>query len=157
MYYDAIANGYNELYQQEQLHKLSIIKNNIKINKNTKLLDVGCGTGISSKFDCLVIGIDPSIKLLKQNENNKVLGIAENIPFKYNSFDYVISITAIHNFNNIKKSFEEIKSVGKENFVFTILKKSKKFNYIKGLIEKNFEVEKIVEEDKDGIFFCIKN
>ena len=154
MYYDAIAKGYNELYQQEQLHKLSIIKNNIKINKKAKLLDVGCGTGISSDFDCLVIGVDPSIKLLKQNENNKVFGIAENIPFKYNSFDYVISITSIHNFTNIKKSINEIKKVGKENFVFSIFKKSKKFNFIKNLIEKNFKIEKVVEEEKDTIFFC---
>ncbi len=155
MYYDAIAKGYNELYQQEQLHKLSIIKNNININKNTKILDVGCGSGSSSQFNCEVIGIDPSIKLIKQNNNkNKILGIAEALPFKYNSFDYVISITAIHNFNNIKKSFEEIKRVGKENFIFSVLKKSREFDYIKNLIEKNFKIEKVIEEEKDTILFC---
>ena len=36
-----------------------------------KILDVGCGTGISSGFDCFVAGIDPSIGLLRQNKNGK--------------------------------------------------------------------------------------
>src|SRR3989338_6756437 len=75
-YYDVIAKGYNELHSGEQLNKLSIIRNNIKINKNTKILDVGCGTGISSGFDCFVAGIDPSIGLLRQNKNGKkILGL----------------------------------------------------------------------------------
>ncbi|MBI2650568.1 class I SAM-dependent methyltransferase [Candidatus Woesearchaeota archaeon] len=154
-YYDKIAKGYNGLYSEEQLNKLSTIKNNIKINKKMKMLDVGCGTGISSGFDCFVVGIDPSLGLLKKDKNaKKLLGVAESLPFKNRSFDYVISITAIHNFNNIKKSIDEIKRVGKVRYVFSVLKKSKKFNTIKNLIEKNFKVEKVIEEGKDTIFFC---
>ncbi|MBI2658965.1 class I SAM-dependent methyltransferase [Candidatus Woesearchaeota archaeon] len=156
-YYNAISEGYDELYKEEQLNKLSVIKNIIKINKNTRMLDVGCGTGISSEFDCDVAGVDPSISLLKLNKNNKkIIGIAESLPFKSNSFDYVVSITAIHNFNNIKKSIDEMKRVGKERFVFSVLKKSKKFDVIKNLIEKNFNIEKLIEEGKDSIFFCGK-
>ena len=154
-YYNHIADGYNELYLEEQSNKLSIIKNNIKINKNTKILDVGCGNGISSQFDCKVIGVDPSVGLLKQNnKNGKLLGVAEMLPFKNSSFDYVISITSIHNFKNIKKSIHEIKRVGKENFVFSVLKKSGKFDFINGLIQKSFFIEKVIEENKDTIFFC---
>ncbi|MBI2101186.1 methyltransferase domain-containing protein [Candidatus Woesearchaeota archaeon] len=154
-YYDVIAKGYNELHRGEQLNKLSIIKENIKINKNTKILDVGCGTGISSGFECFVAGIDPSIGLLRQNKNGKkILGAAESLPFKANSFDYVISVTAIHSFKNIRKSMEEMKRVGKGNFVFSILKKSGKFGYIKKMIEEKFRIWKAVEEGKDTIFFC---
>ena len=154
-YYDTISKGYNELYKEEQLNKLSIIKNNIKINKNTIILDIGCGTGISSELDCYVVGIDPSIELLKQNNNyKKILGIAEVLPFKDNSFDYLISVTSIHNFEDIDKSIKEMKRVGKDRFVLSILKKSAKFNFIKILIEKNFKVENLIEEGKDVIFFC---
>ena len=39
---------------------------------------------------------------------------------------------------------------------FKILKKSKKLNEIKTLIKKYFKVNKIIEEDKDLIFFCEK-
>lgn len=154
-YYDTISKGYNELHKEEQLKKLTIIKNNVKISKNTKILDIGCGTGISSEFNCFVVGIDQSIGLLKQNnKDKKLLSIAEALPFKDNSFDYVISVTAIHDFKNIKKSIKEMKRVCQQNFVFSILKMSKKFNSIKKLIEKNFNVEKVVEEEKDIIFFC---
>ena len=90
-YYDAIAEGYDGLHKEEQLNKLAIIKGNIKISKDSKLLDVGCGTGISSNFDCFVVGIDPSIVLLSRNNGNvKLACTAEALPFKNISFDYVI-------------------------------------------------------------------
>ena len=171
-YYNKISKGYDELYKEEQLKKLSIIKNNIKIIKNNLLLDVGCGTGISSQFNCKVIGIDNSIELLKINKNkNKILSNAENLPFKDNIFDIVVSITALHNFDNVEKSLKEIKRVGKNEFIFSVLKmsefsnenpehaqkplvfgKSKKFNEIKKLIKKYFKINKIIEEEKDTIF-----
>lgn len=155
VYYNALSEGYNELYKEEQLNKVSIIKNNIKINKNTKILDIGCGTGISSGFECCVIGLEPSIELLKQNKNNrKLLGAAESLPFKDSSFDYVVSVTAMHNFKDIKKSINEMKRVGRQNFVLSILKRAKRFNFITKLIGKNFKIDKVIEEDKDTIFFC---
>ena len=156
-YYDGIAGSYKELYGEEQINKLNIIKNNIKINKSTKILDVGCGTGISSGFKCFIIGIDPSIESLKRNEAGfKAMSIAEALPFKDNIFDYVISVTAIHNFADIRKSIEEISRIGKHNFVLTVLRKSKKFDSIKRLIGKKFIIDKMAEEDKDVIFFCHK-
>ena len=156
-YYNKISKGYNKLHKEEQLKKLNIIKNNIKIKKSDLLLDVGCGTGISSKFGCKVIGIDPSAELLKLNKNkNKFLGNAEKLPFKSNVFDFVISVTAVHNFKDIERALKEIKRVGKNNFVFSILKRSNKFDEIKKSIKKHFKIEKEIEEDKDIIFY-LKN
>ena len=154
--YDSIAGSYNELHGEEQLNKLSIIKKNIKTGKKTKILDVGCGTGISSDFGCFVTGIDPSLGLLKYNKHLKILSAAEALPFKSNSFDYVISITSIHNFSDILQSISEMKRVGKKNFVFSVLKKSGKFNAIRQAIERNFRLNREIEEEKDVIFFCSK-
>ncbi len=152
-FYNQTSKGYNELYAEEQLKKLNIIKDNIKINKTDLLLDVGCGTGISSQFDCKVVGVDTSFQLLKQNDMLRVNSFAENLPFKNNVFDFVVSLTAIHNFKNIEKSLKEIKRVGRKQFVFTILKRSKKFNEIEKTIEKHFKIKKTIEEDKDLVFF----
>jgi len=101
-YYNSISKGYDELHAEEQLKKLNIIKQNIKLNQDEKFLDVGCGSGISTEFFDWVkdkTGIDPSEELIKiaKQKNSKtryILGRAESIPFKNNEFDFVISLTA---------------------------------------------------------------
>lgn len=154
-FYKLIAKGYDELYGGEQEIKHRIIKENISIKNTDLLLDVGCGTGLSCGFNCKVIGIDPSIELLQQNHmQDKILARAENLPFKDNVFDKVISVTSMHNFDNIEKSIKEIKRVGKKDFAFSILKKSNKFGFIEKTIKKNFNVKKIVDGKKDWIFIC---
>ncbi|MFH1439948.1 MAG: methyltransferase domain-containing protein [Candidatus Woesearchaeota archaeon] len=155
LYYNQISKGYNELHKEEQFKKLNIINKHLKVKKTDKLLDVGCGTGISSDFDCKVTGIDPSKELLKQNKGKTILGKAENLPFKDNSFDIVIAVTSIHNFDDIENGLKEIKRVGKDKFIFSILKRSKKFNEINSLLNKHFKVNKAIEEEKDIIFFCV--
>jgi len=153
-YYDEISEGYEELYKEEQLKKLEIISKNFKINKNELLLDVGCGIGITTGFwNCRRIGLDPAIKLLKKAKDNAYVNAeAEHIPFKDKCFDVVISITAIQNFDDIRKGLEEIKRVGKNRFVLSFLKKSSKRNKIEKIIHEFFKVQKVIEEDKDLIF-----
>ena len=46
-YYDKIAKGYEELHKEEQLKKIKLIKTILKVNPTDKLLDVGCGTGLT--------------------------------------------------------------------------------------------------------------
>jgi ubiquinone/menaquinone biosynthesis C-methylase UbiE len=168
-YYDSIAKGYNELYAEEQLEKLEFIgkelKNNIElkdfVKKNDSLLDVGCGTGISTAFfNCKnKTGIDPSKKILNIAKNHyptidfKELS-AEKISFKNNSFDIVVSLTAIQNFSEVKKGLSEIKRVGKKRFILTFLKKSPKSQSIDSLIREMFSVKKFLVQEKDNIYFC---
>ena len=159
-FYKLISSGYNELYGEEQEIKFNIIKENLNIQNNDLLLDVGCGTGISN-FNCNIIGIDPSIELLRQNKpldhiSNRIMARAENIPFKDNTFDKVISVTSMHNFNDIEKGINEIKRVGKEDFAFSILKKSVLFDSIKRKINENFNIRKIIDGKKDWVFICSK-
>lgn len=154
-YYGSISGGYDELYGAEQSKKLEIIKEKIKLDKTARVLDVGCGTGISSRLDCFVAGIDSSIGLLGLNSTRiKVFGAAECLPFKDGSFDCVISVTAMHNFDDPAQSLGEIARVGKRRFVFSILKKSGKFEAINNLIKERFEVTDMVDEGRDMIFFC---
>lgn len=166
-YYDEISKGYNELHKEEQLKKLKIILEEIKILKikPTKTLDVGCGTGISSNLPGKVKGIDPSkelINIAKKTTNNSntsfQVGEAESLPFKDFEFDLVISLTAAQNFNSIKKAIEEIKRVSKNNatIIVSILKKSKKVDELKKELSKNLNIKKTIEEDKDIIYITKK-
>lgn len=152
-YYDSTASNYNELHGEEQLAKAELILKNLKIDPNWELLDVGAGTGFStSLFKCKKTCIDPSKELLKQNPFQHKLAPAENIPFPDHMFDIVISITAIHNFENPEKAIQEMKRVGKNLFVITVLKKSAKLDDILTLIQKYFKIVKILENQHDKIY-----
>lgn len=153
-YYNKISEGYEELHKEEQLKKLDIISKHLKPKKTNVLLDVGCGTGITTeRWSCVKVGVDPAVKLLKKAKGAFYINAeAEHLPFKDKSFDTVISITAIQNFYDMGKGLKEIKRVGKKRFVLSALKKSEKIEKIKEIIEKNFKVKKRIEEDKDFIF-----
>lgn len=155
-YYDDIAKGYDELHKEEQLKKLTIIKENINVGDS--LLDVGCGTGFSLEFFKAKrkVGIDPSKELVRQCKYECLVGKAENLPFPDNSFDTVICVTAAHHFDDLKAGLREIKRVAKKNVAFSLLKRSKKFNSLKRFIREMFTVLKEIDEDKDLIFICEK-
>ncbi|NQU78316.1 methyltransferase domain-containing protein [Candidatus Woesearchaeota archaeon] len=161
-YYDGIAKGYDGLYEEEQQAKMDKIVKEYKVEKDFQLLDVGCGTGIStSRWDCETTGVDPSQELIriareKYPEKDFMVGKAESLPFPDKSFDVVTCITAIHNFENPLKGIQEMKRVGKGVFVITLLRKSKKVEEIQKLILNNFIIKRIVMEDKDIIFICEK-
>src|SRR3989344_7044057 len=102
-YYDEIAQGYEELHKEEQEKKIEIVKKHLRLKPNYKLLDVGCGTGLTTMpWNCKRYGIDPSAKLLERakgkDEIEYKLAFAEKIPYPDKYFDVVISITAIQNF-----------------------------------------------------------
>ena len=154
--YNKIAKSYNELHKEEQTKKLEIIKENIKIIP--PLLDVGCGTGISTNyFDVLSIGIDNSKEMIKQSkEGNLIYGNAKKLPFLDKSFNTVISVTSFHNFKNTEKALLEIKRVSKNNNIaITFLKKSSKLEKFRRLLRKYFKFKEI--DCYNDILFVIKN
>ncbi|MEK6868763.1 MAG: methyltransferase domain-containing protein [Nanoarchaeota archaeon] len=163
-FYKLISKGYDELYGEEQKVKHDIIKASLNIKNDDLLLDVGCGIGYP--FNCEAVGIDTSMELLQQNRQNndkndynpidKILAKAENLPFKDNVFDKVISVTSMHNFDDFEKGISEIKRVGKKDFAFSILKKAKNFEPIEREIRNNFSIEKIINAKQDWIFICSK-
>ncbi len=154
-YYNKIANSYNELYGKEQINKAKIIlKEILKKKTSGNLLDIGGGTGISTKiftnnFNCTLI--DPANELTKQAQKNikTIIGKSEELPFKENTFDIIISLTALHH-TDLKQALNEIKRVSKEDSLIAIsfLKKSKKLKGFKQL----FNPKREIEEDKDMIF-----
>lgn len=163
--YKEIAEGYNELHGEEQRKKIALIIQNLEIKKDDLLLDIGAGTGLALKElkgKCRCIGIEPCKELIEQADSDIKEKIteakAESIPFGDNKFDIIISVTAIHNFDNIEKAIEEIKRVAKSRaqIVISILKKSEKAEEIKRKLVKNFMMRKEIPEKKDYIMFMRK-
>jgi len=156
-YYDEIAKSYDELHGEEQKQKAKIILANLEIKPSDKLLDIGCGTGIATElFPCDKTGIDPSAELLKHAKFPVKQAFAEDLPFPDKSFNIVISLTAVHNFKDIKKGLEEIQRVAKRDIIISVLKKSIKFKEIENTIKDLFEVKSRIDALQDVIFFCRK-
>lgn len=150
--YKYLAKSYNELHEEEQLKKLKIIKDNLKIIP--PLLDLGCGTGISTNyFDVKAIGVDNSKEMLEKGTKNLIYANAEKLPFKDNTFNTVISVTAFHNFKNMEKGLKEIIRVSSNNNIaISFLRKSKKLSEFRNLLKKYFHSFIEIEESKDIIF-----
>jgi ubiquinone/menaquinone biosynthesis C-methylase UbiE len=157
-YYDQIAQGYNELHGEEQKRKALTILDNLEVKPSDVLLDVGCGTAqYLSLFPCKKYGIDPAFELLKQAPVQVVQGRAEELPFPANSFDVVLSLTAIHNFDNPSKAVAEMVRVARRDIVISVLKKSNRITDIESAIKSGMQVRKRIEEQHDVIFFCRKS
>jgi len=160
-YYDIIAAAYPELHREEQLRKLRIISGLISPKPWEKMLDVGCGPAYSADvFDCLITGVDPSRKLLEQGSHNSnftpVLGVAESLPFPDSSFDYVISVTAIQNFSDIRRAVSEMWRVARSLVVVSCLARSMKLSEVRAELRRRFIIEKEIIEGHDIIFLLRK-
>ncbi|HLC59962.1 MAG TPA: class I SAM-dependent methyltransferase [Candidatus Nanoarchaeia archaeon] len=129
--YNKIAEKYNKqrkIYQSKPL-LLKFLK---YIPKNAKVLDLGCGTGISvAKFldgkDCKVTGIDFSDGMLELARKNvpKAKFIKMDITkmkFKKNSFDGTVSFYAIIHIPRIyhENIYKKLHRMLKKNGIFLV-------------------------------------
>ncbi len=80
-----------------------------------------------------------------------IQGEGEHLPFYESSFDFVICVTALHNFHNPEKGLKEIKRVGRGKGAITVLKKAKSAEKLIQLIRENFSIENEVEDEHDII------
>jgi SAM-dependent methyltransferase len=99
------------------------------VNKNSYVLDVGCGVGITAcyiakEYGCKLIAIDISEEMIKRAEKRaKRKGVedkvkfkvadAQALPFEDNLFDAVISESTIAFIKNKQKAINEYKRVAK--------------------------------------------
>ena len=103
------------------------------IKENIKLVDVGCGSGYYLKKaielkNSTVFGVDPEPGSYGVNRNepglnqdlNIIKGFAENIPLESNNFDVILSSHVLEHVNDISKSLEEMKRIGKSDATFII-------------------------------------
>lgn len=98
---------------------------NVPVNNKSSVLDVGCGTGkalryLAKKGVRKLTGMDLSPGMIKQARKKLgkkavlKVGSVDKIPFKVNSFDFVLNTEAFHHFPDPQKSVNEMKRVLKK-------------------------------------------
>lgn len=161
-YYNAIARGYPELYHQEQIEKINLIKSYIP--KKGNLLDLGAGSGVLNPFissEINLISFDLSQELLNLNPNfkeNKIQGDICNLPFENNSIGNIISLTVIQDVYDIEKALSEINRVlsSKGLLIISFLKLSQNKEFLLKHFKEKYTLIKEIEEKKD-IILILKN
>lgn len=94
------------------------IVNESMLNKDTYVLDVGCGTGRWSKYmtnkSKFIEAIDPSdavfaaAKLLKNHKNVRVTQASvDTIPFPDDTFDFVTSLGVLHHIPDTERAIKQ--------------------------------------------------
>ena len=122
-----LLSGGVDFYWRKKALKLS------KINKDSILLDIACGTGdfaIAARRMGVtkIIGADLSFNMLKLfnqksdwSKGNLVETVAEEIPFKDNSFTNITVAFGVRNFYNLLEGFKSFHRILKTGGKATIL------------------------------------
>ena len=138
--YTKISQCYDEtrvpLIQDTLEFYLSKIVDLGKIKDGSKVLDVGCGTGIytiplARRTDALVVGLDSSKDMLekanKKEGSHRVewrIGDAEDLPFDDAHFDCAFMTMVIHQIVSKRRAIDEIHRVLKRKGRLVIMTKS---------------------------------
>jgi SAM-dependent methyltransferase len=119
----------------------SVIKDIVPVNKDTLILDIGCGSAIYTPIlckdrGCKFVGIDISYTAIKQLLNNiqfnelcgnEIVGVGDMtyLPFKPASFDLVICVGSLEHIPDDRKALREFTRVLKSGgYLFLLIPNS---------------------------------
>lgn len=134
--YDVPAEGYDELYGEEQYEKYEAASAMLEkpLREFCIVADVGCATGLfgeylrSAGFEGLYIGVDlleDRLKVARQKSDGSWMFIqadAEHLPFRGNSIDLAVCVTVIH-LLDVGRAIEELTRISRGAIIITLLKK----------------------------------
>lgn len=171
--YDQSAKVYDAQYREEQHAKIRTAMDNLNLNRDSIVLDAGCGTGLlfehvaeKTKF---TIGTDSSRGLLKEAKKKArgyknialVLADADNMPFANHAFDVVFAITLLQNMPNPVVTLKEIRRVSKSNGLIIVSGLRKAFtknNFSEMLKRANLKVVvlRLDQQMREHVAVCFK-
>lgn len=162
--YDLTAEMYEMRYAEEQVAKYKAALDRLKITRDSRVIDVGCGTGLLFNHIAaqaqIVIGVDLSEKLLTHAKERArdfrnihlIQADADHLPFKNNTFNVVFAFTLLQNMPKYMETLSEIKRIADRggSVVATGLKKAFSLEaFSASLHDAGFNVVSI--EDADGL------
>ena len=121
---DIMTFGLHRIWKDQLIDLLNPKKHNI-------ILDLATGSGdliqkIKKKFDCICLVYDTNFQMLEQAQRKKIgnyflCGRSEEMPFKDNTFDFVVVSFGLRNFSDQQRSLKEINRILKKGGKFLCL------------------------------------
>ncbi|MCS7115210.1 MAG: class I SAM-dependent methyltransferase [Nitrososphaerota archaeon] len=139
-HYDLTSQTYDMQYAEEQAAKIEAAMKSVKLEKQSIVLDVGCGTGLLFNYVAnqakMVLGLDISRKILNEARKKAekfgnvylVLADADHMPIKAGAFSHVFAITLIQNMPNPEKTLAEARRVSARTAILVVTGLKKKFS-----------------------------
>ncbi len=134
-YFDSFAEEWDKMFTAEDLEILSFLIESFDIQKDYKVVDLGCGTGIL--FDLLrrrvgpgglIVGVDLSEAMIQRARRNfpfkNIVAIdadAQMLPLKSAWFDVAISFAAFAHFENQERVMKEASRILRKDGKFYII------------------------------------
>ena len=144
--FDIFTDEYEDWFKENEIvfqSELLALKQVIPVGKNG--IEIGIGSGIFAEKLNIKFGIDPSEKMLNYATQRKLSvkkGVAENIPYPDNSFDFAALITSICFVDNPEKALTEAYRIIKD-----------KGDLIIAFIDKESSLGKFLEQEKEDSKF----
>ncbi|MDO8655697.1 MAG: class I SAM-dependent methyltransferase [Nanoarchaeota archaeon] len=128
-FFNKWASSYDHSLFQFWMKKFHVpILRELKNKKGISVLDISCGTGQllhslhqQSDGNIHLIGVDISKDMLRAARTKLPRSVTlyhadvHHLPFKDNTFDYVLSTEAFHHYYDQEKALQEMKRVAKKN------------------------------------------
>ncbi|MFH2092198.1 MAG: class I SAM-dependent methyltransferase [Pseudomonadota bacterium] len=142
------ANGYDAWFDQAKNRycldlEIKLMLSLLAPEKGQRILDIGCGTGISLAplldQGLNLTGIDPSqymLDIAKKRLGSQVdlhRGVAEDLPFEDNAFDSAILFTSLEFTDRPAKALEEACRVAKDTLILCVLNRYAPLNMARRL------------------------
>ena len=162
-----VQSVYNEIathFNQTRIYMWPKVKEYIaNLPIHSMVLDVGCGNGRNMsmrKEELFYVGLDISTGLLKFVGKDKkictVASVQENIPFRNNSIDSIMSIAVIHHLvdaSQRQKSVFEIErclKVGGTALIYVWTKEQKKFQNLSSDVLIPWQLQKVYDDNNNN-------
>jgi demethylmenaquinone methyltransferase/2-methoxy-6-polyprenyl-1,4-benzoquinol methylase len=134
-YFESYTDEWDKMFTSEDLEILSFLIDSFNIQTGTKVIDLGCGTGILFDMlrrkvgkDGMVVGVDFCPKMVRKARQNfpfetisEIDADVENLPLKECIFDCAISFAAFAHFTDFRKVMQEVARVLKSGGLFHIV------------------------------------
>lgn len=137
-YFSKIYDRVNPIFYSNEMRKTVVDMANV--GEGDFVLEVGCGTGFTTaeivrrvgEENVVAVDLTPEqmMKAVAKFKSNFILGDAENLPFRDNSFDAAISAGSIEYWPNPQKGIEEMARVTKSGGRVVILAPRKPSNFL---------------------------